>query len=463
MTYDPSQLSRIFKLLIDKDDMLPDEARVRLQSCTLQIKCGADLRSKPGLQAALLTMLNVGARTFLGDISVCMDDVTSASNVLVPWAPGCSLRDAIGEVTPRVQIDPNGGESDHSYLFVLGDVVSTRSDAVRMSYEGWDAIVCPGKSDVRGAEDGRCILAAVLAGALAISEVFMQFADISPYAAKRMVRVPLWVEAGKGTVEGPTIQYLPGEAWLLGLGHLGQAFGWCLSMLPYARPGDVQLILHDYDRVEPANIDTGVLSYQDHVGELKARVVESFLSKRGFKANNVERPFHKGVTVQKGEPALALCGFDGKGPRSALDQANFKEVIECGLGAGHDDFHSIIMHSLPNPARSAADLWPTRATPDSRAESLKNRRFYTEAAKQDHCGHIALANQAIAVPFVGVTAACFAVAESIRALHNGPRYAVLGCDLRRPDRLHLVHLNRDSEVIAFQEVAYGGKICKHAS
>jgi hypothetical protein len=40
---------------------------------------------------------------------------------------------------------------------------------------------------------------------------------------------------------------------LLGLGHLGQAYAWTLGMLPYARPGEVQLGLVDFDRIIGAN------------------------------------------------------------------------------------------------------------------------------------------------------------------------------------------------------------------
>ncbi len=62
---------------------------------------------------------------------------------------------------------------------------------------------------------------------------------------------------------GPPMQYLPAALWLLGLGHLGQAYAWTSGMLPYAVPGDVCLGLVDFDRIVKGNTATQLLT-TDH-------------------------------------------------------------------------------------------------------------------------------------------------------------------------------------------------------
>jgi hypothetical protein len=40
--------------------------------------------------------------------------------------------------------------------------------------------------------------------------------------------------------------------WLIGLGHLGQAYLWALGLLPYASSDAVSLILQDTDIITPS-------------------------------------------------------------------------------------------------------------------------------------------------------------------------------------------------------------------
>lgn len=449
--YEPNKFSRIEKLFIDKDNILPKEAEKLLKRHDLVFRCGHDVVHKPGLQAALLTALNIGSRAFRGKITVCCTNLVAESSLLVPWRKNQSLQEAVRDVAPRANIQAFCSEPKNAYTFLLGETESRGKHVLRISYDGWRANVSGINVDSYDTESEGFILSGILAGAIAISEVFMHFSGISPYATRRNLKVSLWNLDSDGAANGPTITYLPSEAWLLGLGHLGQAFAWCLSMLPYTNRHKVKLILQDFDTIEDANFDTGVLTFNGDLGILKTRVVDRFLTERGFHPRLVERSFHEGVRVQKDDPALAFCGFDGNGPRSILDEAGFSEVIECGLGGGYDDFHSIVLHSLPNPEREAKRIWPVQINASGRAKSLENHHFYKQVAAMDGCGHIMLASQAIAVPFVGVAAACFALAESIRILHGGPRYGVLNCDMRRPDRFISTALGRNSRPIRYQD------------
>ena len=57
---------------------------------------------------------------------------------------------------------------------------------------------------------------------------------------------------------------------------------------------------------------------------------------------------------------------------------------------------------------------------------------YANLAK-DECGRAMLAGKAVGVPFVGATAACFAVAEAVRLLQGGPAFSDLKLNLGNPD------------------------------
>jgi hypothetical protein len=55
--------------------------------------------------------------------------------------------------------------------------------------------------------------------------------------------------------------------------------------------------------------------------------------------------------------------------------------------------------------------------------------FADLAERHDPCGVVELAGKAVGASFVGVTAACLAVAEVTRELHGGTGYDVLAFDL----------------------------------
>jgi hypothetical protein len=297
--------------------------------------------------------------------------------------------------------------------------------------------VAPLGFGLRLAEREGCVLAGVSAGALALSEVFMAFAGVNVEATRRAVGLSLWRPDLPWDVKeaaGDPVEYLPVEAWILGLGHLGQAYLWCLSLLSYSRPADVNLMLNDFDRVVKANLDTGMLSRDRHVGLLKGRVAAEWLEARGFRPGRMDRPFDSRTVRHRNEPKLGLCGFDGKGPRHLLDDAGFQIVVECGLGGTFANFDGLLLHTLPVSGRPAREIWSEREGSDEgRAAKLAGRnRFYRQVADTMKCGHVELAGLSVAVPFVGAVAGSLVMAETLRMLHGGERYEAIDLKLASP-------------------------------
>src|SRR5947207_14619400 len=111
--------------------------------------------------------------------------------------------------------------------------------AIRVTFDGWVASIGPVRILDRLPEREYCSLSGVLGAALAVSELFLSFADIHVEAARRRIAVSLWrpdADAGEPETLGVPVEFLPKALWVLGLGHLGNAYLWSLASLPYASP-----------------------------------------------------------------------------------------------------------------------------------------------------------------------------------------------------------------------------------
>lgn len=429
-----AELSRISKLLVDREGMSAADALARRQSFGVVIVCGDDAAYTRTLQLAVLTAVTVAKRCFPSAVRVALSQRAAAAPAIV-W-PGLhsSFGDALAqEVGPDALIDPHQ-PPDGRRAIVFGDA-AVSPGALRATFDGWIASVGPPRMAPRLPERPYCALAGVMAATLAVCELFLSFAEINVEAGRRRVAISLWEPAGDfGGVSalGPPVEFLPKALWLLGLGHLGNANLWAIAGLPYEQPQDVEIFLNDFDRIGEENIDTGVLLSRNDVGRFKTRVCAEWLETRGFTTRIVERRFDERFRCRADEPPLALCGFDSNPARRHLATASFARVIETGLGGDVHNFETIGLHTLPNPRR-AEDLWPDlserdRAAREARVERTARESAAYERLAETECGRLELAGQSIAVPFVGVGAACLAVADTLRVLHGGIAYT----DLKLP-------------------------------
>jgi hypothetical protein len=237
---------------------------------------------------------------------------------------------------------------------------------------------------------------------------------------------------------GVRVKILPSELWVLGLGHLGNAFLWATATLPYAQPSGVKLFLNDFDRVERENVETGLIFDEKSIGRYKTRVCSDWLEQLGFQTKLVERRFDSTFRCRADEPRLALCGFDSNPARRDLATAQFLRVIESGLGGTANNFDAISTHTLPN-LRAPCELWPDLAKEEEEKRIQYQERIACENSAysrlgQDDCGRYELAGKAIAVPFVGATAASLVIAEAIRLLHGGMACTDIKLRLGVPDK-----------------------------
>src|SRR6266511_1803477 len=184
---DADTLSRVVKMALDTGEVKSVAAGYELfRSYRLAVVVGTEVAESPAHQAALLTAVNTGRRAMLGGVMVAGNlDVP----LLVPLPNSSSLADAVVHLGGRLV-----GEAPAEVpLLALGDVnvPSDCSLSLAVTFEDWRGGVIPCAERRRLAEAATITPAAVLAGALGVSEVFQHLRG-NPIAGQRSVGLSLW-------------------------------------------------------------------------------------------------------------------------------------------------------------------------------------------------------------------------------------------------------------------------------
>ncbi len=424
-------LHRLVKEAIDSGAATSlSEAADMFRRFRLSFEISDDDAQNPNCQAALLTGVALARRVFLGGVQVnCPSSVPS----VVPLPLGNTLGEAVERLGARV-----AESRPDDPLVTIGTLPKERSSQfnVRAVFGGWRGGILPAYSPVRVDNEHTVPLAPMLAAALAVNEAFSFVRSGNPVFGRRSSGLSLWrpssLDWTNQATDEPELLYLPSRLWLIGLGHLGQAYLWGLGLLPYPNPSDLSLVLQDTDVITPASESTSVLTDGALIGQKKTRAMAAWADRRGFSTLIQEREFKADFRRQPSEPAVALCGVDNAVARQSLDQVGFDLVVEAGLGRGYRDFRAMRLHTLPGP-RSSSSMWNSV----DHAEQLEMRPAYQnllEDATLDRCGVTLLAGKAVGAPFVGAVAACFALSEVLRLLHGGPVHELLDIDLQALDQ-----------------------------
>jgi hypothetical protein len=422
------RLSRISKLFLDRDQTTLEEALARRQRHAVTLRCGPDVGHSYTLQLAVLTAANVASRCFPNAVRAALPSSLADAPLLLWPSPLQTFGQAVAATLGSSAVVDLGKAGPETRAVIFGDVPPNDA-SLRVTFDGWIAKVGPSTAVPRLPEREYCSLAGILGASLAISELFLSFAEMSIEAGRRAVGLSLWrpdLEVSDALALGVQVEFLPRELWTLGLGHLGNAYLWSLGTLPYANPSEVEMFLNDFDKIEAENAETGILFETRNIHSYKTRACSDWLRRCGFQTRLVERRFDSNFRCRVDEPKLAFCGFDQNAARRDLATAEFLRVIESGLGGTPSNFDTISLHTLPNP-RKPEELWPelTAGEAAKRAENqqrVANTNPAYSRLGSDECGRAELAGKSVAVPFVGATAGTMVTAEIIRLLHAGPRY-----------------------------------------
>jgi hypothetical protein len=416
------------KAIIEKHDCSYEEALETLGKFRLNLICDESIKYSAAHQAALLTSLNSGKRAFHGGVTVIMPSDTPC---LLPW-PGKPTLNKIAAQLGAQFTDLVHTQFSHTLYF--GKFSNPVMDGLAVHCTGWRGGVAPADVPLSITGTSDFALGGVLAGALGVAKGFLRVSGLSSRFVDSPQGISLWrpdLDWITQEAEGPKLTYLPARIWLLGLGHLGQAFLWSIGLLPYGKPNEATFLLQDFDRVVEGNWSAGLLCEADSPGKCKTRLCAEWMEKRGFQTTITERPFDLSTKRSGEEPYIAMCGFDSPIARRGLEEAGFDLIVECGLGATTDYFDSIMIHTFPGATQTPKEIWPEETNERDQANETFLKAFKTDG----DCGIVAetLAKKAISSSFVGAFAASLAVGELLRGLHGGDRCEIIKAHLRSND------------------------------
>lgn len=422
-------MHRLAKMALDAGEAAsPEEAVALFSRYRLRIHLGHGWADTLAGQAGFLTALNTAVRAFLGGVEVC-GDLSFALDV--PLYQGRSAREVAEELGATVVTST----TTELPTLVLGAAPDAPAPAfcVQLGWDHWRFQIAPVGADgaLTCVDDNP--LAGIGAAALGVNEAFMHFRGDLAEAGHRSVGMSLWnplavADWRDDAHKGPALAYLPKSLWLVGLGHLGQAYAWTLGMLSYPVGGRPHLVLQDFDRVARSNLSTCLLLWAADLLKPKVRAVASRLETAGFTTALVERRFGLQHRVMVDEPTTALFGVDNVAARRDLDTAEFALVVETGLGSGYRDFRNIRLHTFPGP-RLPSQIWTAESTAQAATELNDTYKNLADERK-DICGMTLLASRAVATPFVGALAAVLALAEIMRPLHGGLVHSALDVQMK---------------------------------
>lgn len=415
---------RLMKLLVDSGEVATiEEAITTFAGYGVCLMLGEDVAQDKGLQIMAMTVINTAARSFQGNVHI-VGDLRLTLNV--PGFEGTSLASFVEWTGVNVACIPTEEWPEIR-------VGCCASPAVRALLEpwaaGWSFGIGPSPTSRHAVFAPACIAAA----SLAVSEAFSLLRKDNPYAGHRTPSLSLW-SMKPNTAQPPEGigTAVCSDLWLVGLGHLGQAYCWTLSMME--RSGFARLVLQDVDVITQSTLTTSVLSGPSDTGNKKTRVVASWMEARGFDTRLVERRFDASTRIAPGEPTTALFGVDNLGARRACEDSGFSLVLDAGLGAGYRDFRALRVRGFPGTS-SASRIWAS----DAMGTSLPLAPAYRALLQtgRDPCGVTTLATRSVGAPFVGCYAAAMLLAELVRRQAGLPANNVIDVSLRTPDRLEV--------------------------
>lgn len=432
-------LSRTIKMAMDTGEATSvSDAEKIFNGYHLAVEVGPDVASSATLQALLLTIVNTGRRCFLGGVHV--GGITNV-DLLVHWRGFRTLREAIHDLRGNLSEDL----PSKIPRIVIGDAPDSKDMgvfAIRATFDGWSGGVTPLNSGKRLPEKIEFIPAGVLAGSLAVSEAFQHIRGGSPLAGRRDVGLSLWnPEPTCSWLDpantGPVMDQLPSKLWLIGLGHLGQAFLWTVGFLPYARPEEVSIVLQDFDILADANDSTSPLTFGPVKKERKTRAISKWCEERGFNTLINERLFSGNFSIALDEPMVGICGVDNALARASLEDVGFERVIEAGLGKGDQEYLSFQIHTFPGPQK-ARERWSSTKQVSNSVECLKPAYEALADEGMDDCGIASLAGRSVGASFVGTMVSTLMVAELLKLVNGSKGCGLIDGTLRSLERREVV-------------------------
>ncbi len=403
------------------------EAEARLDAVQLDVIVGPDQLVTPAGQAAVLTAIATAYKCFGGVILVTANDAP----LIAPLPLGKTLLEAARRLGAEISSRPSPAPT-HSIR--IGTSPKGLGWNLRCWWDRWLSGTRAYEDDQIG--DSRWALSGVLAGATAVRQVFACVLS-GRKVRERDVTISLWTpwKPADLAARGPEHFDVPDKLWLLGLGHLGQAFIWNLCFV--GGEGERFAVLQDDQIIGEENEATSllVLPGGGDMGKRKTRVAAPWLEACGWRTELVERRHHGDIAIAANDPPYLLSGLDRLQPRLTMARHGFDFMLDAGIGHGAGDFEGIQFRAIAK-GQSLDELWcdPGPLPVEEGAKKLLGRPAYVELEQSvGQCGTFGLAQASVAVPFVGAAAGAITISQAIRlaSLQVAPLF--LQVELGAPD------------------------------
>lgn len=347
----------------------------------------------------------------------------------MPWAEEKTLNEIMLELGAQAIQDP----IDNIFMLnfgIPGDIDKNIIEVVASDWQG--GVLVDGESSEMFNE-GRLPIGGIYAGGLAVGLAFMKVSKIqTQQALDQSTGLSLWRPDLNWLTEeavGPDSVVIPSSIWILGLGHLGQAYLWAIGLLPYNDKKRVEIYLQDFDKVVAANMSAGLLCSTENIGHYKTRLCSDWLEARGIQTRIIERKFNKHTVREEEEPYVALCGFDNAHSRSLLEKVGFDLVIEAALGDDVNNFDKIMLHTFPSEVQTAEKIWGG-LLPEFRPKEKVMNALVKDNKKECGILELTIAGKAVSASFVGSCAGALVIAELIKARNQGLKMEKIVSQLR---------------------------------
>lgn len=381
-------LNRTIKLAMDDGRVASyEEAQALFRSFRLRISVQPGFAVVPAAQAVVLTLLNAAPKTFLGGVELTGP---LEERCTMAWFTGRTL----GEIAQNFGVvAAKEAQDDEIPTIYIGEKKPPAGEfclGVVLEADGF--MLSPDRAALGSAE--ATVKVGVAAAGAALNEAFQHAYRRAPLAGQRDVR---WHFPA-----GARPQALP-CCWLVGLGHLGQAFLWTAALAGGKHLPRV-MRLSDYDTLSRSSLSTCLLVNAQDVGRKKVDVIAERLEALGVE---VQRDFERldlGAGLIRVVHELAVVAVDNVALRRSLDRLRGDRVLEAGIGDGVDGFTRVQLHAFPGP-RKACDIWVGNDERSSRIVDVSKPAYRSLLAQSgDECGTTLVAGRSVATPFVGAFA-----------------------------------------------------------
>jgi hypothetical protein len=432
--------SRVTKALTDGARAQSfSEAEARLDAVQLNIIVGPDQLSTPAGQAAALTAVATARKCFGRVVLVAANDTP----LIAPLPLGRTFLKAARQLGAKTATQPS---SAVTHVIRIGTAPKSAGWDLRCWWDRWLSGTRAFEDDAIG--DSRLGLSGIFSGAVAVRQIFACVLA-GRNIRERDVTISLWTpwERPDRTAKGPERFDAPDKLWLLGLGHLGQAFVWNLCFLP--GKGERLAVLQDDQSIGEENEATSllVLPRGAQLGKRKTRIAAPWLESCGWRTELIERRHYGDIAITDNDPPYLLSGLDRLKPRLALARYGFPFMLDAGIGHGAGDFEGIQVRTIAK-GQPIDGLWcdSDKTIVEDSAKGLLTRPAYQEL--EDHvgeCGKVSFAEASVAVPFVGAAAGAITISQAIRlaSLQSAPLF--LQIELGAPEMATLGGLTTPPE------------------